>query len=140
MIKDFQIEFVDIQQLGQTLGLAITDSDFNHCLKKIDIQQPLAGKEFWQTAEAQPGIYIVITGKVRLVDGNQELLITLDKGDSFGENTLFAEASFESYSARASLNVKLGRKKYSFSAHKLVKEVGHYLEVKNSDWRSPVFY
>lgn len=107
MIQDSLIMSVDRQQLAHSLGVELADSDFDRCLKKIEIKQPLVGKQFWQTTEAEPGIYIVLDGKVRLVDSNEELLITLDKGDSFGENTLFPEALLQPYSARASVNVKL---------------------------------
>ncbi|KST65238.1 peptidase domain-containing ABC transporter [Mastigocoleus testarum] len=107
MVQNSLIMSVDGQQLAHTLGSLLTDSDFDRCLKKIEIQQPLPGKQFWQSTEAQAGIYIILNGKVRLVDDCQELLFTLDEGDSFGENTLFSEVSFQSYSARASLNLKL---------------------------------
>ena len=107
MIHDSLIMSVDRQQLTHAFGAVLTDSDFDHCLKKIEIKQPLVGKQFWPTTEAEPGIYIVLDGKVRLVDRHEELLITLEQGDSFGENTLFPEALWQPYSARASLNVKL---------------------------------
>lgn len=107
MLQDSLIMSVDRQQLAHALGSVLTKSDFDRYLTKIEIQQPSPGKQFWQSTEAQAGIYIVLDGKVRLVDDNQELLLTLDQGDSFGENTLFFEASFQPYSARASLNVKL---------------------------------
>ena len=107
MVQDSLIVSVDRQQLTQTLGSVLTDSDFDRCLKKIEIQKPHSGKLFWQSTEVEAGVYIVLNGKVRLVDDNHELLITLNKGDSFGENTLFPGELFQPYSARASLNVKL---------------------------------
>lgn len=52
--------------------------------------------------------YIVMSGKVRLLDRTDNLLITLETGASFGESTLFPDSSFQPYAARASINLKLG--------------------------------
>lgn len=46
-------------------------------------------------------------GKVRLLDEADELIATLETGDSFGEFTLFPKAEFEPYMARAAINLHL---------------------------------
>ncbi|GET36123.1 cyclic nucleotide-regulated ABC bacteriocin/lantibiotic exporter [Microseira wollei NIES-4236] len=55
----------------------------------------------------EAGIYIAIAGKVRLLDDADELIATLEAGDSFGEFTLFPEHQFQPYTARAAVNVQL---------------------------------
>ena len=95
------------QQLTKTLGQVLPEPELDHCLKQIKVQEPATGKRFWQASSAEPGVYIIIAGKVRLLDSTDDLLATLEAGASFGESTLFPEASFQPYSARASVNVKL---------------------------------
>jgi len=95
------------QQLAQTLGQILPEQELNHCRQQSQIQQPTAAKQFWQSTASEPGIYIVIAGKVRLLDRDDELIVTLEKGASFGESTLFPLDSFQPYSARASVNVQL---------------------------------
>ncbi len=95
------------QQLAKTLGQVLPEQELNRCCQQSEIYQPTAGKQFWQSTASESGIYIVIAGKVRLLDRTDELLTTLDKGASFGESTLFPSGSFQPYSARASVNVQL---------------------------------
>ncbi len=108
MVQNSSFVSVDRQQLDKTLGTVIKDSDYTFCLKNLEIRHPGAGQQFWESSEDNRGIFIILSGKVRLVDRDRELVATLNPGDSFGENTLFPEASFLPYSARASINVKLG--------------------------------
>ena len=99
---------INSQQLAKTLGQVVSDRELNRCLKSIEVREPAAGERFWQTANAEPGVYIVMSGKVRLLDSTDNLLVTLNAGESFGESTLFPRDSFQPYSARASINLKLG--------------------------------
>lgn len=95
------------QQLAKTLGQVLLEQELDRCYQQSEIQQPTAAKQFWQSTTSQPGIYIVVAGKVRLLDRADELIVTLEKGASFGESTLFPPNSFQPYSARASVNVQL---------------------------------
>ena len=99
---------INTQQLAKTLGQVLLDRELNRCLKSIEVREPAAGKRFWQTADAEPGVYIVALGRVRLLDPTDNLLVTLNAGESFGESTLFPHDSFQPYSAKASINLKLG--------------------------------
>ena len=94
------------EQLTDILGYQLSDKEIENCLKSTEYLTPKVGK-FWQTADAQPGIYIVTAGKVRLLDTEGELITTLKAGSSFGESTLFPDDSFQPYSGRASVNLKL---------------------------------
>jgi len=95
------------QQLAQTLGQPLSEQELSNCIKKIEILQPNAGKPFWQTADATVGIYIILSGKARLLDGTDNLIASVGAGASFGELTLFPEEQFQPYAARASVNLKL---------------------------------
>lgn len=109
---------VDKQQLTQILGTILDESDFKLIVKNIEIRHPDAGQQIWQATEDAAGIYIVLTGKVRLVDGDRQLVETLNQGDAFGENTLFPSADFLPYWARASVNLRLG-----YLSQKLLQKV-----------------
>ncbi len=93
--------------LNQLLGQLVSEKEIATCLKKIDILTPTAGKRFWDSSNSNAGIYLVLKGKVRLLDNQENLLVTLGVGASFGELTLFPQEYFQPYSARASLNLKI---------------------------------
>ncbi|BAY09993.1 cyclic nucleotide-regulated ABC bacteriocin/lantibiotic exporter [Calothrix sp. NIES-2098] len=88
------------------MGYSLSEVEFQRCLQQFKFLNPKVGK-FWQGTDVEPGIYIVIAGKVRLLDPGGELIATLEKGASFGEFTLFPEAKFKPYAARASINLHL---------------------------------
>ncbi len=95
------------QHLAQTLGQALTEPELSNCFKHIEILEPTAGKPFWQAADAPSGIYIILAGKVRLLDSTDNLITSLDAGASFSELTLFPKEQFQPYAARASVNLRL---------------------------------
>ncbi len=95
------------QHLAQTLGQPLSEQELSNCCKQIEIKEPSAGKPFWQTADATVGIYIILTGKVRLLDRTDNLIASVGVGASFGELTLFPEEHFQPYAASASVNLKL---------------------------------
>ena len=97
---------VSRQQISDVLGHTFSESEFANCLQKIKTIKPKVGK-FWQTAGAEAGVYIVVSGKVRLIGSSDELITNLTIGESFGEATFFPDADFNAYSARASRNLEL---------------------------------
>ncbi|MBD2338907.1 peptidase domain-containing ABC transporter [Calothrix sp. FACHB-156] len=99
-------ESLSVQQLCSVLGYSLSSEDLQHCLQQVKYLTPKVGK-FWQGTDVEPGIYIVLAGKVRLLDDAGELIATLEVGQSFGEFTLFREAGFQAYAARASVNLHL---------------------------------
>ncbi len=90
-----------------TLGESLTEQDIQSCLKKIEIIEPKVAKLFWRSPEAKPGIFIVLAGKVRLLDDSDNLIATVSCGASFGEQSLFGEQNFINLTARASTSLKL---------------------------------
>jgi ATP-binding cassette subfamily B protein len=106
MAEDTSKDLVSLQQFSNILGYSLSVAEFQHCLKQVKFLEPKVGK-FWHGTDAEPGIYIVLAGKVRLFDDAGELITTLEVGASFGEFTLFKEAGFKPYAARASVNLHL---------------------------------
>jgi hypothetical protein len=62
------------QQLTQTLGQPLSEQELSNCLQQIEILEPNAGKLFWQTSDATVGIYIILAGKVRLLNSTDNLI------------------------------------------------------------------
>ncbi len=106
------------EQLTQVLGESPSDEELQKCLRVLEIIEPPVAKQFWEATTAEPGIYIILSGKVRLLDSSNNLITTLFSGASFGELTLFPEHKFSAYVARASVNLKL-----FFIKRKILEEV-----------------
>lgn len=95
------------QALTQVFGDIISKAELENYLTQLnEVIEPKVG-HFWQFDTAPIGIYVVIQGKVRLLNNDDELIMTLKEGSYFGEATLFSSTSFQSYKARASLNTQL---------------------------------
>jgi ATP-binding cassette subfamily B protein len=92
--------------LSNALGHSLSEDEFQRCLKHAKVLNPKVGK-FWQGTNVEPGIYIVVAGKVRLLNDAEELIASLETGASFGEFTLFPDAKFPPYKARAALNLQV---------------------------------
>jgi hypothetical protein len=106
MVSNASNLLISTQQLVNTLGHRLSQPELSRCLKQIKYLEPKVG-QFWQTTDAEAGVYIVISGKVRLINYAGELITNLKTGAAFGECTFFPEESFASYSARASVKTKL---------------------------------
>lgn len=100
MVVSQQILERVIQTLGQNLPELATS------IHQADLLRPEMGKLFWQSHKTEPGIYIILEGKVRLIDRHNNLVVSLAAGESFGELTLFSD-NFQAYSVRASANAQL---------------------------------
>jgi HlyB family type I secretion system ABC transporter len=96
-----------IRLFTQVLGQELPEKELEYCLRQAQFFEPVVGRKFWQTTDDAVGVYIVLDGKVRLVDEDDQLLASLGTGASFGELSLFAEDSFQSYIARGSTNLQL---------------------------------
>jgi ATP-binding cassette subfamily B protein len=94
-----------LQLLTHILGQPLSEQEWKACFRHVQIIEPAAGKPFWQPTPA--GLYLILQGKVRLLDSENNLLTSLTVGESLGETTFFPEDSFQPYNARASLNVQL---------------------------------
>lgn len=99
-------EFV-AQQLNHVFKQRLSEAELTQCLQQINYLEPSPGKPFWQSIDATPGIYIILDGKVRLLSNNDDLIASLENGQTFGELTLFPNGHFQPYKARASLKLQL---------------------------------
>lgn len=95
-----------VQQLSLVLGQDFSDADFELCADRIYSLEPKVGK-FWQSKDAEPGLYILRSGKVRLLDESGELITTRSVGEFFGETTLFPDVSIKPYEVRVGVNSHL---------------------------------
>jgi subfamily B ATP-binding cassette protein HlyB/CyaB len=107
MVSGFSQEHLTAQ-IHQSFGELLSPAVLADCLNALEVITPSIAKQFWQSTTAKPGIYIVLGGKVRLLDGRNNLITTLTTGSSFGELTLFPEQEFSYYVARASVNLQVG--------------------------------
>lgn len=92
-----------LERVTRTLGQNLPE--LTEYLQQIDLLSPKMGELFWHSHHAEPGIYIIFQGKVRLIDRHNDLVISLETG-SFGEQTLFDDR-FQPYLVRASANTQL---------------------------------
>ena len=91
----------------KVFGETLPERELQSCLKNAQFLEPADAKLFWQSTEAQKGLYIILEGKIRLLDYSENLITTLTSGASFGEVTLFEEQQFIPYAVRASHSLKL---------------------------------
>lgn len=102
------------EQFKNLLAPHVSDVDLSNCLSHVEQLEPLVGKQFWETNGGQVGLYLILAGKVRLLDQNDQLLITLEAGATFAEASLFPENEFENYRAKASVGLRLGYLPYAY--------------------------
>ena len=90
-------------QLIRTLGRGCLP-ELSKIINRVDLFEPEKGQLFWRSQDAESTLCIVLQGKVRVIDRDNNLVISLPPGTSFGELTLFADSDFQPYSIRASSN------------------------------------
>jgi HlyB family type I secretion system ABC transporter len=87
--------------LVQALNLALSEEDHRQITQLAQKIQTLKLQQFWQSMTAKPGLYVVLAGRVRLIDEDRNYFTTLMAGDCFGEITLFSQHRFAPYAARS---------------------------------------
>jgi ATP-binding cassette, subfamily B, bacterial HlyB/CyaB len=105
MVQNSTLGSVSVDRLTQVFGTEIVATDLIQIQAQTQILTVLPGTSFWKSSGSPAGIYIVLAGKVRLFDLQGERVATLTAGRSFGESTLFADANFSHYIAKAALVV-----------------------------------
>ncbi len=94
-------------KITKVLGETLSERELEHCLKTVQFLEPPPAKLFWHSTQVQKGLFIILEGKIRLLDNSENLITTLSVGASFGEATLFEEQEFIPYAVRASYSLKL---------------------------------
>jgi ATP-binding cassette subfamily B protein len=108
MKKGQSLDQLSLEHLSAIFGQTLPQRILDICLSQVQIVQPKSGQLFWDSTQAESGIYWIWEGKVRLLDREENLLLTLEAGSSFGELSLFTEQqNYQPHFARASLNLKL---------------------------------
>jgi ATP-binding cassette, subfamily B, bacterial HlyB/CyaB len=77
-------------------------------MERIHILEPTPGQLFWQSTNGAVGLFIILSGRARLLDSQDNLITSLEVGESFGELTLFRDEKFQPYRMRASVDAQMG--------------------------------
>jgi ATP-binding cassette, subfamily B, bacterial HlyB/CyaB len=106
MVQNSAAKAIAPDCLMQVLGEELATPDLDRLQASVEMLVVVPGTSFWHATEAPAGIYIILAGKVRLFDLQDDLrLATLTVGKSFGASTLFPTADFSPYLAKAALVV-----------------------------------
>ncbi len=105
MVQNPLLGSISGDRLIQVLGAEIAAADLTKIQAQTQLLAVAPGSSFWQSSESSPGLYIIIAGKVRLFDRQGERVATLTVGQSFGASSLFPDANFQPYTAKAALVV-----------------------------------
>lgn len=95
-------------QILEALGEKLSPEDLAFCIKSMEQIEPVPGQKLWEMASPPVGLYIVLAGRVRIVDPDSNLVLSLVHGTTVAENLLFPEAGLLPYAVRASQGARLG--------------------------------
>jgi HlyB family type I secretion system ABC transporter len=96
------------ERIRQALGEDLSTKDLAFCAKSMVQVSPTAGQLLWSESQVPTGLYLLLAGKVRLIDRQGNLVVSLSGGTALGESFLFEEADLEPYWVRASQGAVLG--------------------------------
>jgi ATP-binding cassette, subfamily B, bacterial HlyB/CyaB len=94
------------EQLSLALGSSVSSKELQKCLEASQLLQPKVGK-LWIDGTIAPGVYIILSGKARILNPVGDLLVTLEQGDVIGEFTLFPEETLQPYTVRAAASLSI---------------------------------
>ncbi|UJS05379.1 peptidase domain-containing ABC transporter [Cylindrospermopsis raciborskii] len=94
------------EHLSRLIGEFLSEKELASLLRAAELKKPERGL-FLKNISASDGFYILITGKVRLVNSSRDLITTLEHDQLFGECTLFPESNFLDYAVTVSTEVEL---------------------------------
>ena len=96
-----------IQHLNDAWGTNFSSKEGNLDDRQLEVIQPNTAELFWNSNDGKIGVYLILQGKVRLLDDANNLVVSLSEGRLFGQVTLFPQEDFQAYKVRASSNLKL---------------------------------
>ena len=96
------------RQLSQAFNNTLPAAALKSLSQKISISAPNPGEPFWSSSSQTPGIYLILEGKVRLLDRQDNLVASLSAGTVFGQISLFPLEKLQEHRVRASWGLKLG--------------------------------
>ncbi len=95
-------------QICEAFGEVLSAKDLAFCLKSMDRIEPAVGQMLWDLSAAPANLYILLSGRARLVDAQGNLILSLGEGSTVGERVLFPAASLQPYGVRASQGAQFG--------------------------------
>jgi HlyB family type I secretion system ABC transporter len=93
--------FIAPEVFTAALGETISDRELAKIRDKTQIIECVPYKEFWNSENSPPGLYIILEGKARLIDRDKSSPVSLAGGDSFGELHFFIDRKWEYYALKA---------------------------------------
>ncbi|MBW4534697.1 MAG: peptidase domain-containing ABC transporter [Pleurocapsa minor HA4230-MV1] len=97
---------LDPKFIQQSLNHLLSESQLQQFLSQLEIIEPNPGELFWHFDRIEAGIYLILTGKARLIDHEDNLIASISQG-WLGQIDLFVESGWQPYSLRASLGLTL---------------------------------
>jgi HlyB family type I secretion system ABC transporter len=94
--------------ISAALGETLSAKDLALCVQSMHRVEPTAGQLLWEASAVQSGLYIVLSGRGRVVDQEGNLVISLSSGTTIGEGALFPDLNLRPYGVRASQGAQLG--------------------------------
>ncbi|PSB09134.1 ABC transporter ATP-binding protein [Pleurocapsa sp. CCALA 161] len=94
------------QFIQQSLNHLLSESQLQQFLSQLQVIDPNPGELFRRFDQTEGGIYLILTGKVRLIDREDNLIASVTQG-WLGQIGLFTDPGWQPYSLRASLGLKL---------------------------------
>jgi HlyB family type I secretion system ABC transporter len=99
-------QLISTQQLDEIFLTSLTPKEYQYCIDNGRVIDPELGK-LWTSEDITAGLYIILAGKVRLLDQDDEPIESLGVGQYFGEYTFFSGEDLATYTARAGVNVQI---------------------------------
>jgi HlyB family type I secretion system ABC transporter len=97
---------LDLKFIHQSLNNLFSAAQLQQFLAQLEVIEPNPGELFWHFDNLDGGMYLILQGKARLIDHEDNLIASISQG-WLGQIDLFAESGWQPYSLRASLGLKL---------------------------------
>jgi hypothetical protein len=69
-------------QLQHSLGKEIAETEITAYIQQIEIIEPQPGQLFWHTTDSAAGIFVILTGKVRVLNVAENQVLLLPPGST----------------------------------------------------------
>ena len=106
MAQHLLSQLISPQQFEEIFHAALTPQDYQYCIDRAQLINPDLGT-LWTAQDIAAGLYIILTGKVRLLNDDDEPIESLGVGQYFGEYTFFPTKELATYTARAGIDVQI---------------------------------